>query len=88
MPEFELHITIRPVPGAFEIVLLKRTVEAPWLPRLGEDLLIGDGGWSQPVTTVWHEPGKRTVVEIGKPTGVDDTHGEGLVNTARAAGFR
>ena len=86
MPEYEIHMLIRPVPGKFETVFLKRTVNGDWLPRQGEPILIS-GGWSEDVRTVWHEPGERTVVEIGHPAGINDAHNEGLADMAREAGW-
>jgi hypothetical protein len=87
MAEFEIHLLIRPVPGKFETVFLRCTVSAAFLPRVGELVTISDGGWSEEVRRVWHDRGKRTVVEIGKPMGVEDGQGEDLVGIARRAGW-
>jgi hypothetical protein len=87
MPEFEVHLLVRPAPDQFETVFLRRVVEAHFLPRVGEDVVISDGGWSESVRAVWHEPGGRTVVEVGRSMGVVDAQGEGLVEIARGAGW-
>lgn len=87
MPEYEIHMVVRPVPDQFDRVFLKRTVDGPFLPRIGEYVVIGDGGWTEEVRSVWHEPGKRTVVEIGPPGDIVDGQEEGLADLARAAGW-
>lgn len=83
---YEIHMTV-------DKVFLKRTATGDFLPRVGEYVNIGVGGWNERVEAVWHTPNDglvkgRTVVEIGRSQGIVDGLGEGLLQKAIDAGWQ
>lgn len=46
--------------------LAQRTIVIPGIPRVGEDVIVTSGGWSEPVKNVWWDLEEQKVkVELG-----------------------
>lgn len=64
-----------------------KTVDWPAVPRMGDEMQLTDGGWSEPVERVWwpaDKPDGAVQVELGTHR---DTHGEDLADSLRASGW-
>lgn len=98
MPETTTQIPVRfavelAVPSrGWERVYVQRIVNLPAVPRVGDDVELEPGGWSEPVVSVlWtaHEEGAAVDVELGqagRPVEYDpDRHD--LAAVARDAGW-